>query len=131
MVSEDRTTPANAMGKEQGDTPRVRRDAHDDYCLCGHRERAHDALGCNACDRKGKMCPEYQKSVPWERDKRDRSETLARRVRDAGFMNHVGPLATCTNCWEPIRVGIAGTMSTLIQARAHAQKCRHLAKDTG
>lgn len=96
-----------------------------DRCACGHIEARHDAFGCKTCEDRGysgkRLCAEFrQHGAPVK----PRDNTFAREVQREGFITHNLELATCTNCWGVIKIGFVHSVSCVINAKAHSQKCR-------
>lgn len=54
--------------------------------------------------------------------------SFARAVAKLGFIEHIGELATCTNCWSVVRIGVRHSVASEKYAREHAQKCTKRAR---
>ena len=102
---------------------RQRKRRNPEQCVCGHIDNRHDYFGCKTCESRGKVCAKFR-SVAKHKYKANKARAYDQEVQDEGFVEHHGELATCTSCWEPIKIGVAHTLSCVITARAHSIKCR-------
>jgi len=109
-----------------------RKNANPEMCVCGHLKGRHDPFGCKTCDFKvtNKHIVDGKPAVPCHkfRSRAGYSNTsdgnaFAKEVAANGFIKHSGELATCTNCWQPIKLGKEQTLTSVIHARAHRQVC--------
>ena len=112
--------------------PRARKNANPEMCVCGHLKARHDLFGCQTCSAKvikahnegkpmPKSCSEFRSKAGT--DDSDPPGTYEREVAKAGFIKHIGELATCTVCWTTVKLGAANTLTSVISARAHKQIC--------
>jgi hypothetical protein len=95
-------------------------EKREDRCKCGHIERLHDAFGCGTCAKRGQLCKRFKQHDTVSTVKEKGYE---REVAAAGFVGHSHELATCINCWTTVKIGFAHSVSSVINATAHKQKC--------
>lgn len=87
----------------------------------------HDAFGCKTCEMRvgSPMCVSFRlRGSP----RQPRDNTFAREIAREGFIAHIDEIATCTTCWQPIKIGFNHSVSCVINARAHGLKCREHAE---
>lgn len=92
-----------------------------DRCRCGHISGRHDMFGCLICEERGRLCAEF---VPWDAPKQPVEIGYEARIKKEGFIQHNRELATCTNCWQTVKIGFSHSLTCVINARAHAISCR-------
>lgn len=99
-----------------------------DVCVCAHVKMRHDLFGCKTC------AEQREKGLPWAVNctafqarngyaKRADETVYEERIKAEGFIKHNGDIATCTDCWMPIKVGPINTLGAVIGAKAHNQIC--------
>lgn len=105
---------------------RSRADYFDKCARCRHLPSRHNTQ-CESCKLYGKSCPEYVPPTKYH----TKDKTFINEVKRNGFIHHVGELATCSNCWQVIKIGLAHSVSSVINARAHSQLCRSRVRHVG
>lgn len=91
-----------------------------DRCKCGHIQKRHDDFGCLICEQRGKLCSEFRRhDAPNE----PQDNAIARTIAKLGFAAHANEFATCTNCWQTVKIGFGHSITASINAKAHAVDC--------
>jgi len=100
-------------------------------CVCGHVYTRHDPFGCKTCEQNsstmrnfnGKRLPVCNQFRARNTNQQRDPNTFTKEVAKNGFIRHIGELAICTVCWQSIKIGLSHTLTSVIHARAHRQKC--------
>lgn len=135
-----RPKPVEEQAKRKDEVITVaKRSINPDMCVCKHMRDRHDPFGCKTCESniqhghaRARPCHQFRSRAGYA-IRADHS-TYEREVRREGFIRHIGDLATCTDCWQSVKLGAANTLTSVISARAHNQLCKgHVrpAKGTG
>jgi hypothetical protein len=102
-----------------------RKHKRPDRCVCGHIEKRHDLFGCKACEEKGgpdpggQLCGEFR---ALDAPAKPQDVDYARQVAKYSFIAHQRELATCTKCWQVIKIGYVHSLECVLNARAHYLK---------
>lgn len=94
--------------------------------VCNHIPSRHNPK-CETCKHHGEECLEYV--APTRLTSGD--NTFFNEVRRQGFIHHSGELATCTVCWQVIKVGFSNSVTSVINAKAHKLKCNEHKRHVG
>lgn len=124
-----RSRSPRAAYKPKG-VPRRRGHApKESVCLCTHVDTVHDMFGCKTCDKHvnnnvlgATRCHEFRSRAGYP--SKTETKAFGGDLKVEGFIKHEGDLATCTVCWMVVKLGVANTLTSVINARAHKQLCK-------